>query len=73
MRIERVVHPDKGNGRSAEFLRDGTWLCCQCWFEDGEPLIATRARGMTPEQAGVVAVALQMAIEWIAEEVTKRT
>ena len=72
-KIERLVRRDPVMGASAEFFLAGsTWLCCTAYIlrEDmpNPGRVACRGTPMTMEQAAIVGVALQMAIDWIAEE-----
>jgi hypothetical protein len=74
-KIERVIYSDR-RCKSAQFMRDGEWFCCQAWVGNAGDLdrggkIQARGTSMTPEQAAIVAVAIQMAIDWIAEELLK--
>jgi hypothetical protein len=68
VRIERIIR--RSDARiSAEFLC-GQWWCCEAWitFPGFIAFINTRPTSMTPEQAHTVAISLQMAIDWIAQE-----
>jgi hypothetical protein len=72
--IERLIFKGQ-RSPSAEFyhLREGgRWLAAQAWFQNDVPKVAARGCGMTIEEAAVVQVALQMAIDWIVEELHRR-
>ncbi len=69
LQIERIILRGH-SGPEATFLV-GEWFCCQAWFKDGVPLIHSRGTVMTVEQASTVSIALQMACEWVAEEMAK--
>lgn len=74
VQIERVINR-AGGIPNAQFRRtDGFFLCqASIWPEgayEDEPhqQIVTRSGRLTPEEAGQLAIAIQMAIDWIFEE-----
>lgn len=68
LQIERVIRRSRiGNRAEADFLL-GQWQCCWAWIVDGVPHIQARGADMTPAQAFAVTVAIQLAIEWLSEE-----
>ena len=73
VQIERVVYRSKlGMYRSAEFrVAGGGGFCCRAFIDVGVPAIETRIGLMTTEQAATLMIALQLALEWIAEESDK--
>jgi hypothetical protein len=71
-KIERVVwRPWKSSRRSANFqLLDGRVLC-HAWIEDDAPIIGIRQAVADPELAMTIGVAIQMAIDWLVEELAE--
>lgn len=65
--IERIVRHNLGGKVEAEF-KAGEWYCCEAWIDCEGQHIQTRGTKMTPEQASTVAIAIQMALEWLGEE-----
>jgi hypothetical protein len=67
VKIERVVTRGPG-GACAEFLLNGEWFCCRAWIAIWGQRIQVRGTEMLPEQASAVAIAIQMALDWLEEE-----
>jgi hypothetical protein len=50
----------------------GDWFCCRAYIKtDGIPRIQCREQ-MNPGEALIVAQALHMAVDWLAEEMERR-
>ena len=67
-RIERVVKRGWRGTPTAQFLWNGNFFLCDVWFEDGESRMQVRSSANGLEEAAVIGMALQMAIEWAAEQ-----
>ena len=67
MQIERTVRI-VGNSAEAEFNSPFGWFICRAWITPaGSAHVQTRNTAMTVEQASMVIVGLQLALDWIAE------
>lgn len=75
VQIERTILRADGIPNAHFRLTDGTFLCqVSIWpedDEDGRVQVVSRGGALGLETAGQVAIALQMAIEWAAEEIAK--
>lgn len=73
-KIERIVRRDLQHPDADFFhLRDGgRWLAAQAWFTSRGPRVAPRGGQLTLEEAALVGVALQMAIDWVVEECQRK-
>ena len=67
-KIERIVEPSFRRTRHAIFQRPDGFYICDAWFENGEPRMQIRSSAHSLEEAATVAVGIQMAAEWLAEE-----
>lgn len=65
--IERIVLR-QGAVSYAEFVHLAGWYCCKAIIVRGTEYIEVCGGTLKPEQAAVVAVCIQMAIDWLAEE-----
>jgi hypothetical protein len=66
--IERVVERNFRRTRSAKFQRLDGWFICEGYFDHGQPKIWMRSKVEDLEEAAIVSVGIQMAIEWMIEE-----
>lgn len=73
VQIERTILRNDGIPNTHFRRTDGFFLCqVSIWpqdDEDGQVQIVSRGGVLNAEEAGQVAIALQMAVEWVAEEI----
>jgi hypothetical protein len=70
--IERVVEPTfRGTRRALFHLAENSFYLCDAWFEAGTPRMQIRSGAQTLEEAGQVAIAIQMGIDWVLEETAR--
>ncbi len=73
LQIERVIRRGVLFGRAeAEFRLMNGWMCCKAWIDRGLPLIQVQPTVMSRERASAVAISIQMALDWIAEELASQ-
>lgn len=53
--------------QGAKFERPDGFFLVEVWFEDGQPHMQIRSGATSLEEAGLIGIALQMAIEWAAD------
>jgi hypothetical protein len=70
--IERVVHPHSFRGtRSAKFQSVDGFFWCEAFFEGMTPRIQVRWLVTSLEESATLMAALQLANEWLVEEMQR--
>jgi hypothetical protein len=69
VQIARTIEPSFRGTRHAQFERVDGFYLCDAWFEKGEPRMQIRSSAKSIEEAGQVGIAIQMATEWLVEEI----
>jgi hypothetical protein len=74
--IERIVRADFRGTGSALFQTPRGYFLCEVWFENEKPKFQIRSNAVevcdlidSLETASIIAIAIQMAIEWATAEI----